>query len=428
MTGRSHLDDCVHCGFCLPSCPTWISWGKEADSPRGRIDLVRAARDGRIAFDGEVALHLDRCLGCFACLPACPSGVRYDRIIEEARAAREKTVQRSFTDRLFRALIFSVFPYPARLRVAAAALAVLRFTGIYWLLTKSRILHRFSPRLAAAFLLAPRVGLRTLDPRSQKLVPPNGPRRLRVGLLRGCVQRVFFPGVNEATVRVLSAEGCEVVSPEGQGCCGALSVHAGRIDESRHMVRTLIERFEKLEVEVVVVNSAGCGSHLKECERLFVGDPFEERARAFSTKVRDVSELLASLPPRSERHPLCARVAYHSPCHLGHGQNAGAFPRALLKAIPGFELIEIPRGEECCGSAGIYNLVEPRSADEIGARKVDAVLLTHASWLASPNPGCTLHIQRLLRERGAVIRARHPIEFLDASIRGLTGPEDRGDS
>ncbi|MFT3912677.1 MAG: heterodisulfide reductase-related iron-sulfur binding cluster [Anaeromyxobacteraceae bacterium] len=423
MAPRAHVDECVHCGFCLPVCPTWHVWGAEMDSPRGRIDLVKAVRDGRIAMDEEVALHLDRCLGCMACLPACPSGVRYDRIIEEARAARERAVPRGAVDRLHRALLFAVLPYPRRLRVAAVLLWLYRATGLAWLARVTGLTRLLSRRLAAAEGLAPPVSLAAIAARLPAAVPAQGPRRLRVGLVTGCVQGTFFPGVNAATARVLAAEGCEVVVPGGQGCCGALSVHAGRLEESRRMVRALIERFEVAGVELVVVNSAGCGSHLKDCERLFEGDGFFERARAFSARVRDVNELVASLEPRAPRHPIAAKVAFHAPCHLAHAQRVGAAPRALLTGIPGLEVVDVGEAEGCCGSAGVYNLVQPEAAEQVGARKAQAVLATGAPWLASANPGCTLHVLRMLRERSTSVRAAHPIEFLDASIRGLREPE-----
>jgi glycolate oxidase iron-sulfur subunit len=248
----------------------------------------------------------------------------------------------------------------------------------------------------------------------------RGERRLRAGLLGGCVQRVFFPNVNGATVRVLAAEGVEVVVPEGQGCCGALSVHAGRDEEARRLARDLVERFERAEVDVVVVNAAGCGSHLKDLAELFRDDPaFLPRAQAFAERVRDVSEVLATLPPRAPRGPVRARVAYHSPCHLGHAQRIVDAPRALLRAIPGLELVEVPDGEQCCGSAGIYNIVQPRSADEIGRRKAAAVVSTKATLIASANPGCSLQIRRMLEEVGAPdVEAAHPVEILDRSISG----------
>jgi glycolate oxidase iron-sulfur subunit len=244
-----------------------------------------------------------------------------------------------------------------------------------------------------------------------------------VALVGGCVQRVFFPGVNEATLRVLSAEGYEVVVPDGQGCCGALSVHAGRDEEARAMTRDLVERLEASGSDVFLVNAAGCGSHLKDLGQLFHGDPaWRERAASFSSKVKDVTEFLAAVAPRAPRHPIPAKVAYHSPCHLGHAQRIQDPPRALLRAIPGLELVEIGEGDQCCGSAGIYNLVQVEAADELGARKAASVLATGAPYLASANPGCTLQVQRVLREKGASVQAAHPIEILDASIRGRPFP------
>jgi glycolate oxidase iron-sulfur subunit len=240
-----------------------------------------------------------------------------------------------------------------------------------------------------------------------------------VALVAGCVQRVFFPGVNDATLRVLSAEGCEVLAPRGQGCCGALSMHAGREPESLAFARALIARFEESPpVDAIVIHAAGCGSHLKDFGRLFAEDPtMAARAQAFSAKVRDIHEFLAGLEPRARRHALPLQVAYHDACHLAHAQRIRAQPRALLAGIPGLRLMEIPDGDQCCGSAGIYNLVEPESAAQIGGRKVDNILSVGADLLASANPGCTLQASKILRERGVDVRAAHPIEILDASIR-----------
>ncbi len=415
---RSPADDCVHCGFCLPTCPTWQNWQEEMDSPRGRIDLFRALEDGRVAMSPVVAEHFDRCLGCMACLTSCPSGVRYDHVIDRARVLVEERHHRSAGDRLWRALVFGLFTRPALLRVAAALLWIFRATGLQRLGRRLGVL-RLSRRLAALDALAPPMGAREVFQRLPRLTPAHGERRLRAGLLGGCVQRVFFPNVNAATLRVLAAEGIEVVVPAGQGCCGALSVHAGRADEARRLARAVVEAFERERVDVVVVNAAGCGSHLKDLAHVFEGDPaFLPRARAFAEKVRDVSELLATLPARAPRSPLRARVAYHSPCHLGHAQRITEAPRALLRSIPGVELVEVPDGEQCCGSAGVYNLVEPSSADEIGRRKAEAVLSTGATLLASANPGCSLQIRRMLEERGASVEAAHPIELLDRSLRG----------
>jgi glycolate oxidase iron-sulfur subunit len=257
----------------------------------------------------------------------------------------------------------------------------------------------------------------------------QGTQRAKVALVAGCVQRVFFPGVNAATLRVLSAEGVEVVVPQGQGCCGALSMHSGREHESLSFAQKLVERFEKEPVDAILVNAAGCGSHLKEYGRLFAGDPaWAERARALSSKVQDISEYLAGISPRAQRHPLPLSVAVHDACHLSHAQKIRAQPRALLSGIPGLVLREIESSEQCCGSAGIYNLVQPGSAAEVGARKAGHVLAAGAQLLSSGNPGCTLQIQKHVRERGARLPAAHPIEILDASIRGagpgaLTGQE-----
>lgn len=410
------FDDCVHCGFCLPACPTWNNWSNEADSPRGRIDLARALADGRAEMGPAVARHFDRCLGCMGCMSACPSGVRYDRVLFEMRARVEAESQRPRVERLFRALVFALFPHPRRLRLAAMLLWLLHVTGLQALARATRLL-RLLPRLARLDALAPAVTLRHVVASLPAVTPARGPRRMRVGLVGGCVQRVFFPEVNLATLRVLSAEGIEVVVPQGQGCCGALSAHAGRHREAAQMARSLVSIFEDAGVEVVVTNAAGCGSHLKHLADLFDDDAFAARARALSAKVVDVTELLAALPAVASRGRVDGKVAYHSACHLGHAQGVVEPPRALLRAIPGLEVVEIPNGDECCGSAGVYNLVEDESATQIGRRKADNVLATGADVLASANPGCTLHIQRMLADRGASVRALHPIEILDAAIR-----------
>lgn len=416
-SARAAADDCVHCGFCLPACPTWQSWGEEMDSPRGRIDLFRALEAGRVEMGPTVALHFDRCLGCLGCLPVCPSGVRYDHVIEAARARVEREHPRGLADRLHRELVFALFPHPRRLRVAAVFLWLSRATRLTALLRAIGV-FRLSRRLDQLERLAPPIRFRQLLARLPRRTEARGARRLRAGLLGGCVQRVFFPQVNEATIRVLAAEGIDVVVPSGQGCCGALSLHGGRPEEARRMARALVERFEREAIDVVVVNAAGCGSHLKGLAHLFEGDAFLPRARAFAERIRDVNELLDSVPARAPRAPLRARVAYHSPCHLGHGQGITEAPRRLLRTIPGLELVEIPDGDQCCGSAGIYNLVQPESADEIGRRKAAAILSTRATLLASANPGCTLHVTRLLREGGTEIEAAHPIELLDRAIAG----------
>jgi len=416
---RELIDDCVHCGFCLPHCPTYLNWGEEMDSPRGRIDLMRGLRTGQMPMTPTVVAHFDRCLGCMACVTACPSGVRYDVLIEETRAYVERNYRRGFWDRLHRWMIFQVFPYPRRLRAMAAFLLVYVWTGMRWLVRHTGVLKLVPSRMRQLEELQPPVTLRSIFSRLPARVPAAGERRMRVALVAGCVQRIFNPGVNDATIRVLAAEGCDVIVPRGQGCCGALSMHAGREEESLRFARDLIERFSREPVDAVVINAAGCGSHLKDYARLF---PDDSRAREFAAKVRDVNELLAALPPRAPRRPLQLRVAMHDACHLVHAQRIKAQPRKLLGAVPGLTLVEVPDSEQCCGSAGIYNLVQPQSAEQIGQRKVDNVLSTRAELLASANPGCTLQIQKILRERGKRLPAAHPIEILDASISGTPLP------
>jgi len=418
MPEKQLIDECVHCGFCLPACPTYQSWGKEMDSPRGRIYLMKSVTDGTAELNATVVSHFDKCLRCMGCLPACPSGVSYDALIEQMRAEIEQKYRRPLKDRLFRSMLFALLPYPARLKILLFVQLLYQKSGIQWLVRKLNLLA-WAPRLAQLERVMPSVDAGQLRSRIPPLNLPRGAPRARVALLSGCVQRLYFPQVNAATIRVLTAEGCEVVVPPDQGCCGALSLHAGREPEARAFARDLIERFEGENLDAVIVNAAGCGSCMKEYGRLFSADEdVQERAARFAGKVRDVTEFLSALSPAAPRRPLNLRVAYHDACHLAHAQGIRGQPRQLLRSIPGLSLQEIPSGDQCCGSAGIYNLVEPQSAREIGTRKVDHLLSVKPELMASANPGCTLQIQALLRERGMRLRVAHPIEILDASLRG----------
>lgn len=454
MIARDPIDDCVHCGFCLPACPTYQSWSEEMDSPRGRIVLMKGLRDGRLALGRAVIDHFDRCLGCMGCVSACPSGVAYDVLIERTRGAIERQHARPAAERRFREQLFELFPYPARLRVAAFLAWLYAVTGIRRLVERTGLLASLPPRLRQLARMVPevrltdllrrlpeRAGPRAADPDARD-VPggpagggagapasggsgapagggASGPARATVGLLAGCVQRVFFPAVNAATLRVLTAEGCQVVVPEGQGCCGALSLHAGREEEARAFARALIACFEREPLDAVVVNAAGCGSALKAYGRLLVDDPaWAARAAAFAARVEDVSEFLVRLGPVAPRRPIRRRVAYHDACHLAHAQGVREPPRALLRAIPGLELVEIGDGDQCCGSAGIYNLLEPDAANEIGARKVVRVLEARPDQVASANPGCSLQLAQLLRAQGVRLATAHPIEILAEALDG----------
>ena len=409
------IGDCVHCGFCLPTCPTYVLWGEEMDSPRGRIYLMKEGLEGEPMTD-EMVSHWDACLGCMACVTACPSGVQYDRLIEQTRAQVERRHERSRGDKALRALIFSLFPHPKRLRLVRGPLRVLQRTGLDRAMRRTGLLERMAPQLAAMESLAPRLGRpEPLPP----YLPANGTRRATVGLLTGCVQGAFFPGVNAATARVLQAEGCDVVVPQGQGCCGALSVHNGREPEAQRYARRLVDTFEQSGVERVVVNAAGCGSTMKEYAELLADDPaYADRARAFAEKVRDVSEILDELGPVAPRHPLPMTVAYHDACHLAHAQGVRAQPRSLLNGVPGLELKEIAEPELCCGSAGIYNILNPEPARELGDRKAANIVATGAQVLVTANPGCLMQVTSAIERSGHPMGMAHTVEVLDASIRG----------
>jgi len=411
------IDECVHCGFCLPTCPTYQLWGEEMDSPRGRIYLMKLGREGKVKLTDTFASHFDRCLGCMACLPACPSGVKYDKLIEATRAQLQRRYQRSLAERLYRRLIFAIFPYPARLSALLRPLWLYQRSGLQRRLRNTGVLKLLPRRLRGMESLLPAVPPRAS--RVPALIPAQGPRRRRVGLLLGCVQRVMFPEVNAATARVLSAEGCEVVVPEEQGCCGALMIHAGWEAPALDFARRLMDVFERAGVDAVVINAAGCGSNMKDYGYLLRGDPqYAEKARKFSARCKDVSEVLAELEPRAPRHPLRMRIAYHDACHLQHAQGVRHQPRQVLKTIPQLELVEIPDSAICCGSAGIYNLVEAEAAEQLGDRKAQNCLATGAEAIVSANPGCLLQIAAGLRRARRPLPLLHLIELLDASISG----------
>ena len=413
--GRDLLDDCVHCGFCLPTCPTYLLWGQETDSPRGRIHLMKLRRDGRETNPASFVQHIDTCLGCMACVTACPSGVQYDSLLEAARPQVERDARRGLGDRAFRRLIFALFPHPGRLRVLSWPLGVYQKSGIQRLVQASGILTLLPQRLQSMERLLPPISFSSHA--LPERIPAKGPTRRRVGLLLGCVQRVFFGEVNQATVRVLTAEGCEVVIPQSQQCCGALAEHAGEEVDAMASAKRLIDAFEKADVETIVVNAAGCGSAMKRYGHLLRNDvEYAERTRAFAGKCRDISEVLTELEPRAPRGEVKMRIAYHDACHLQHAQGVRAQPRRLLQAIPGVDVREIGESEICCGSAGIYNLLEPEAASELRDRKVQHIIRTEADVIVSGNPGCLLQIATGLQAAGRPVRIMHLIEVLDKSI------------
>ena len=420
---RALVDDCVHCGFCLPSCPTYALWGQEMDSPRGRVHLIAQALDGA-PLAGAVTAHMDSCLSCMGCLTSCPSGVKYDRLLPATRAQIERQVRRPPGERAARALIFGLFPHPRRLRAARAALVAAEASGLRRALRHPFIAARLPPVVRAMESVAPPPGpYQRLGGR----VPAASPRRGTVAMLTGCVQSVFFSPVNAATARVLAAEGFDVEIPRAQGCCGALSGHAGREEEAVRYAKATIDAFSAPGADKVIVNAAGCGSAMKEYGHLLSDEPgYGERARQFSARVRDLSEFLVEVGPRAPRHPLQATVAYHDACHLAHAQGIRDAPRALLDAIPGLERREIAEGQLCCGSAGVYNLLQPGPAGELGDRKAANVRATGAGALVTANPGCTMQIRAAAERGGWSIAAYHIAEVLDASVRGAQLGDSQG--
>jgi glycolate oxidase iron-sulfur subunit len=410
------VSDCVHCGFCLPTCPTYLLWGEEMDSPRGRIHLMKQVLEGEPLDDAAIG-HFDACLGCMSCVTACPSGVQYDALIEATRGQVERHAERPPAEKALRRLIFSLFPYPRRLALLRGPLRAYQRSGLDVWMRRKGLLEKLPATFGAMADLLPE--LATIE-RVPAFTPATGARRARVGMLLGCVQRAFFPGVNAATARVLAAEGCDVIAPPGQQCCGALSLHAGREDEALARARRLIATFESQGVETIVVNAAGCGSAMKDYGRLLADDPhWAARAKAFSEKCVDVSELLATLGPVAPRHPLPIVAAYHDACHLGHAQAVRTQPRNLLAGIPELEVREIAEPDICCGSAGVYNLLSPEPARALGDRKAAHVTATGATLLVTANPGCLMQVYAAMRRAGTSIALAHTVEVLDASIRGL---------
>jgi glycolate oxidase iron-sulfur subunit len=396
--------DCVHCGLCLNACPTYVELGTEMDSPRGRIFLMRQLEEGSLPLTDDVARHLDLCLGCRACETACPSGVRYGEMIEAARSYVETHHKRAWLDRLKRKLVTLVFPHARRLRLALAPLRFLETLGILGVLRGISPLAAMLPRLQRSRPL----------PSSN----PAADERHRVGMLAGCVAQVMFADTNHATVRVLNRNHCTVIVPKGQVCCGALYLHAGCRERAAACARTNIECFGE-DLDAILVNAAGCGAMMKEYGELLADDPlYAGRAHAFAARVKDVTEYLAERPLEAPKHPIEVTATYHDACHLAHGQGVREQPRALLKSIPGLTLVELADADMCCGSAGSYNLTEPRMAGQLGARKAERIRASGAGIIAAANPGCVMQIQASLRRAGIDAEVLHPVELLDRAYEG----------
>ena len=393
------IESCVHCGFCLPACPTYRELGEEMDSPRGRIFLMKSALEGNLTI-GETLPFIDRCLACLGCVTACPSGVKYGELVSAYRARAETTRGRPLMASVRRVLVQQTLPHPGRFRVAAT------------LGRAARPLHGLMPRS-----LRPMLGLlpETL-PAAQPLpalYPAEGTRRARVALLAGCVQQALDPDINWATLRVLAANGIETVIPGGQGCCGALDMHLGETARGQTFARRNIAAFPQ-DVDAIITNAAGCGSGVHEYELLFAGEAEQESAAAFAQRTVDVSVFLADLgivtPPPLTR-PL--KVAYHDACHLAHAQGVTQPPRSLLRSIPNLTLLEIPEGELCCGSAGTYNIEQPEIAGRLGKRKAANILRTGADAVVAGNIGCLVQIATHLKAAGRPMAIYHTMQVLD---------------
>jgi glycolate oxidase iron-sulfur subunit len=404
---QSVIEDCVHCGFCLDTCPTYVLWGAEADSPRGRIVLMSEGLQSGSELSDEMVTHFDRCLGCMACVSSCPSGVRYDRLIERVRPQVERHHDRPRAERALRRLLYETLPHPARLRALVPLLATARRMGVERLPDRLALLAKVAPRAPAS---------RAARARLPEHTPAVGRSRGRVGLLLGCVQRVFYPEVHRATIQTLAAEGFDVWAPASPDCCGALELHGGAEPAAILRAQETVAAFSSVDgaqLDYVVVNAAGCGSAMKEYGELLG----TAAAQAFSSRVRDICELLGDVDSRAERGPVPLRVAYHDACHLAHAQGVRSQPRELLRAIPGLELVEVATEPEvCCGSAGIYNLVQPEAAAALGARKARHLLDTGAQAIAAGNPGCAAQLDMHLRELGRPLPIHHPIELVWRSI------------
>ncbi len=416
------IDSCVHCGFCLSTCPSYRVIGKEMDSPRGRIYLMDAINKGQADLDETTTQHFDSCLGCLACVSTCPSGVQYDSLISATRPQVERNQPRNLADQIIRSIIFNLFPYPERLKIFLPLLWVYQKLGIQKIVRKTGLLKRLFPRLAAMESILPNITLKSFNQTYPDVIPAQGKKRYRVGVVLGCVQRLFFSPVNEATVRVLTANGCEVVIPKTQGCCAALPAHQGQEKQAQALAKQMIDSFANTDVDYVIINAAGCGHTLKEYGHILADDSeYKEKGEHFSNQVKDIQEFLTEIELTTPLSPLTddeLPLVYQDACHLLHGQKISLQPRQLLKQIPGIILKEPIDAALCCGSAGVYNMLQPEIADELGQQKVNNLMNTGAKLIASPNPGCSLQIKKHLNQQGKDIKLIHPIELLDYSIRG----------
>ena len=447
------MRQCIHCGFCLPTCPTYAVLGTEMDSPRGRIYQMQAVAEGRMSISADFVEHMYCCLGCRACETACPSGVQFGKLIEAAReqiqleavqqpangstlpAISEREQEQhiappapvpKIAEQALRRFFFDLM-LPSRLLTSLvfAGLKIYQRSGLQSFARQSGLLQRvnelptpFQGKLATPEALMPRASGDLIPRPLPEITPALGPRRYRVGFISGCIMDQVYRDINEATLRVLAANGCEIITPVGQQCCGALHVHAGEGERGRQLARHNIDVFERYDCDAIIINSAGCGSNLKEYAHLLRDDPaYSERARIFSARVKDISEFLVSIDSQLPLGKLPYTVAYHDACHLAHGQKIKQPPRQLLRRIPGLKLVELKEADWCCGSAGIYNITNQEMAGKLLERKMRNISASGAGVVATGNPGCMMQISLGARERGLDLQVLHPVQLLDEAYR-----------
>jgi glycolate oxidase iron-sulfur subunit len=412
------LSRCVHCGLCLENCPTYLVTGQETESPRGRLHLIQALQEGRIEATEAYGQHIDRCLVCRACEAVCPSGVPFGRIMEAARADLNRRREPAWTNRFTSWLLFKkLLPNRRRLRALATALRWYQRSGLQRLVRGSGVLDLLPGTVGQLERSMPPLTDRFFEAEGQ-FYPAIGEARYRAGFFSGCVMPLAYGAVHEATIRVLRRNGCDVVVPRVQACCGALNVHSGERTMARELARRNVRAFLDLDVDYVVVNSAGCGSTLKEYAELLAADPVWRRpAERFGARVRDVTELLVDLPFRAGLGPVRRRATLQESCHLVHAQRLRAPPRAVLGAIPGLELVDMAHPDNCCGSAGIYSFAQTDLSNRILEGKLDEIRATGADVIVTSNPGCMLQLQSGLARAGLRGEVRHVVELLDWSYR-----------
>ncbi len=453
------MRQCIHCGFCLPTCPTYAVLGVEMDSPRGRIYQMQAVAEGRMEISPEFVEHMYCCLGCRACETACPSGVQFGKLIEAAREqiqlevahvpvlgetkreiaessgsedtplheySYKRPVLESLTNRLLRRFFFDLMlPSRTLTSLVFAALKVYQRSGLQTLIRHTRLLDLANAlptplqgQLKTPEELMPYASGDLLPQLLPEVTPALTKKRYRVGFISGCIMDQIYRDINEATIRVLTANGCEVITPPRQQCCGALHVHAGEANGGRQLARHNIDVFEPYNCDVIIINSAGCGSNLKEYGHLLRDDPaYVSRAIAFSSKVKDISEFLMSIELNREMGSLNRTVTYHDACHLFHGQKIKQQPRELLSAIPGLAMVNLKESDWCCGSAGIYNITNQEMASQLLERKMNNIFATGANVVVTGNPGCMMQIALGARQKGYELAVMHPIQLLDESYQ-----------